>query len=177
MRIVGKRMMIAVLLTGLAASAALAQETDGDLHSAAPKPKAFWEGWFTSAAKPAEKKLDPAAAPPAGPSAAEVAAATRKRELAVYSRRMEVCDRLMEVAVANNDDATQARIEQLKDRAWELYQQRTGALSASGSPSPDETVLAHKLGVGSSGRPLTAAPAGNANTDGGQASLKREVKP
>ena len=177
MRIVGKGMMAAVLLTGLAASAALAQESDGDLHSSAPKPKAFWEGWFTPAAKPVEKKFDKLAAPPAGPTAAEVAAATRKRELAAYSRRMEVCDRLTEIAIGKNDDAMQARIEQLKDRAWELYQQRTGALSASGSPSPDEAVLDHKLGVGSSGRSLTAAPADKSGTDGVQASLKREEKP
>jgi hypothetical protein len=177
MRIVGSGMMAAVLLTGLAASAAWAQESDGDLHSAAPRPKAFWEGWFAPAAKPVEKKPDKLAAPPAGPSAAEVAAATRKRELAAYSRRMEVCDRLMEVAVANNDDAMQARIEQLKDRAWELYQQRTGALSASSSLSPDEAVLDHKLGAGLSGRSLTATPADKSATGGGQASLKREEKP
>jgi len=175
MRIVGKGMAVAVLLTGLAASAALAQESDGDLHSAAPKPKSLWDGWFTPAAKPAEKKLDPIAAPPAGPTAAEVGAATRKRELAAYTRRMEVCDRLMEVAVANNNEAMQARIEQLKDRAWELYQQRTSGLS--GSQSPDEAVLDHKLGVGSSGRPLTAAPAGKAKMDAGQASLNGGGKP
>jgi hypothetical protein len=177
MRMVGKGMTVAVLLTGLAASAALAQDPDSDLHSSAPRPKAFWDGWFTTAAKPVEKKLDKLAAPPAGPSAAEVAAATRKRELAAYSRRMEVCDRLMEVAVQNNDEAMQTRIEQLKDRAWELYQQRTGGLAVSGSQSPDEAVLDRRLGVNSSGRPLTAVPAGKAKTDAGQASLKREVKP
>jgi hypothetical protein len=177
MRMVGKGMTVAILLTGLAASAAFAQEMDGDLHSAAPKPKAFWDGWFTPAAKLPEKKHDMLAAPPAGPSPAEVAAATRKRELAAYTRRMEVCDRLMEVAVGNNDAAMQARIEQLKDRAWELFQQRTGGLSVAGSPSPDEAVLDRKLGVSSTGRQLTAAPTDKANTDGGQASLKREVKP
>jgi hypothetical protein len=177
MRRVGIGMTAVVLLTGLAASAVLAQEPDGDLHSTAPKPKAFWDGWFTSAANPAEKKVDLVGAPPAGPSVAEIAAATRKREFAAYSRRMEVCDRLMEVAVGNNDEAMQARIEQLKDRAWELYQQRTGQLSASGSSSPDETVLDNKLGVRSSGRPLTAAPVGKVKTDAGQASLKREVMP
>jgi hypothetical protein len=176
MRMVGKGMTVAVLLTGLAASSALAQVTDGDLHSAAPKPKAFWDGWFTPAAKPVEKKADKLAAPPAGPSAGEVAAATRKRELAAYSRRMEVCDRLMEVAVQNNDDAMQTRIEQLKDRAWELYQQRTGGLSVSSAPSPDEAVLDRRLGVSSSGRPLTAAT-GKVKTDAGQASLKGEGKP
>ena len=73
MRIIGKRMMIAVLLSGLAASAAWAQETDGDLHSEPPKPKAFWDGWFAPAAKPVEKKPDKIAAPPAGPTAAEIA--------------------------------------------------------------------------------------------------------
>ncbi len=177
MGMVGKKMTVAVLLTGLAASSGLAQEIDGDLHSAAPKPKSFWDSWFTPAAKPAEKKVDKLPAPPAGPTPAEAAAALRKRELAVYSRRMEVCDRLMEVAVQNNDDAMQARIEQLKDRAWEVYQQRTGALTASGSLSPDEAVLDHKLGVGASDRSLTAAPADKSESDGGQASLKREEKP
>ena len=90
---------------------------------------------------------------------------------------MEVCDRLMEVAIANNDDAMQSRIEQLKDRAWELYQQRTGQSSASSSPSPDEAILDNKLGGRLSGRPLTAAAADKVKTDAGQASLKREVKP
>lgn len=177
MRRVGIGITAVVLLTGLAATAVLAQEPDGDLHSAAPKPKAFWDGWFTSSAKPVEKKVDPGATPPAGPSASEIADATRKRELAAYSRRMEVCDRLMEVAVGANDEAMQARIEQLKDRAWELYQQRTGQLSASGSSSPDETVLDNKLGVRSSSRPLTTGPVDKVKADAGQASLKREVKP
>ncbi len=176
MRMVAKGMTVAILVTGLAASAALAQDTDGDLHSAAPKPKAFWEGWFAPAPKPIEKKSDPIPAAPAGPTAAELAAATRKRELAAYTRRMEVCDRLMEVAVEKNDEAMQARIEQLKDRAWELYQQRTGAASVAVSPSADEDVLDRKLGAGATGRSLTAAPADNLK-DGVQASLKQKEKP
>ena len=177
MRMVGKRLAAAALLTGLAASAAWAQQPDGDLHSAAPKPKSFWEGWFAPAAKPVDKKLDGLAPPPAGPSAAEVAAVTRKREFAVYSRRMEVCDRLTEIAVQNNDDAMQTRVEQLKDRAWDIYQQRTGGSSASGAMSPDEAALDRKLGGDSSSRALTAAPAAKAKTEASQASLKREVKP
>ena len=177
MRIIGKRMMIAVLVSGLAASAAWAQETDGDLHSEPPKPKAFWDGWFAPAAKPVEKKHDKIAAPPAGPTAADIALAMRKRELAVYSRRMEVCDRLMEVAIAKNDVAMQERIEQLKDRAWELYQQRTGATSISAASSSDEAVLSRKLSADSSSDPLTAASSNKAGTASQQASLKREVKP
>ena len=133
MRMVGAGMAAAVLLAGLAASAAWAQDVDGDLHSASPKPKAWWEGWFSPAAKPPEKKHGDAEPPPTGPSPVELAAAGRQRERADLDRRWEVCDRLMEIAVRTNDEAMQTQIEQLRDRAWDVYQQRIAALSA---PAP-----------------------------------------
>src|SRR5450755_2106677 len=120
MRMVKAALTAAVLLAVLAASTASAQEMDGDLHSATPKPKAWWGGWFSPAAKPAEKKTEPATLAPVGPSAAELAVTARQSEKAAYFRRMEVCDRLMAIAVQNNDEAMQTQIEQLKDRAWDL---------------------------------------------------------
>jgi hypothetical protein len=137
MRKVGAGMSAAVLLAGLATSAASAQYGDGDLHSAPPTQKTWWDGWFTAAPKPPAHKPETGAAPaPAAPAIVETAAAAHKRERAALDRRQEVCDRLMEIAVRNNDEAMQTQIEQLRDRAWEVYQQRTAALSTS-TTTPD----------------------------------------
>ena len=155
MRMVGAGMTAAVLLAGLAASAAWAQDLDGDLHSAAPKPKAWWEGWFAPAAKPPEVKHDDAEPTTHGPSPVELAAAARRRERADLDRRWAVCDRLMEIAVGDNDEAMQTQIEQLRDRAWDVYQQRIAALSAP--------------------EPLTASP--EEKPAFGKPSHSREVKP
>ena len=163
MRRVGAGITAAVLLAALAASA-LAQDTDGDLHSAPPVPaaKAWWTGWFGPAAKtdkPESKKPEAAVPPaPAGPSPVELAAAARQHERAAFNRRMEVCDRLTEIAVQNNDTAMQSQIDQLRDRAWEAYQKRTADLPSSGSTSQDDTPP---------DRPRQSKPA----------SVVREVKP
>ncbi len=164
MRRVGAGITAAVLLAGLAASAALAQDTDGDLHSAAPTPKSMWTGWFGPAAKtdkPEGKKPEAAVPPaPAAPSPVEMAVASRLRERAAYNRRMEVCDRLTEIAVRTNNTAMQAQIDQLRDRAWEVYQMRIADLPASGSAA--KTPSAVRVG-------------GKAGTD--DDSVVREVKP
>lgn len=131
MRRVGAGLAAAVIAAGLAASAATAQQSDGDLHSAPPKSKAIWDNWFKSADKADPPKADDAAPAAAGPSAADLALAARKQARADLDRRWEVCDRLMEIAVRNNDEAMQAQIEQLRDRAWEAYQRRDAAVSAS----------------------------------------------
>ncbi len=78
------------------------------------------------AAKPPEKKHDDA----------ELAAVARQRELAALDRRWEVCDRLMEIAVRTNDDVMQSQIEKLRDRAWDVYQQRIAALSVPAPITP-----------------------------------------
>jgi len=179
MRRVGAGITAAVLLAGLAASAALAQDTDGDLHSAptpGSTPKSWWAGWFGPAAKtdkPESKKPEAAAPPaPVAPSPVELAAAARQRERAAFNRRMEVCDRLTEIAVQNNDTAMQSQIDQLRDRAWEVYQKRTADLPAAGSTSQDEALPDRSR----PSKPLSAVRAdGKAGTDDG--SVVREVKP
>jgi hypothetical protein len=177
MRMLGVGVTAAVLLLGLTVSAASADDSDGDLHSATPKPKSWWDGWFAPAAKPAEKKTDTVAAPvPAAPSPVELAAAARQREKAAYFRRMAVCDQLMAVADLNNDDAMRKQIEQLKDRAWDLYQQRIAALPAAAAPSVDEAAFDRKKPSKSTGRPWPL-PADKAGNDDGQASLLREGNP
>jgi len=137
MRRVGAGMAAAVLFAGLAASAASAQQSDGDLHSAPPKSKAIWDNWFKSADKADPSKPGDAPLAVAGPSAAEVALMARRQARADLDRRWKVCDQLMEIAVRTNDDAMQAQVEQLRDRAWEVYQQRDTAVSVS-VPAADE---------------------------------------
>jgi hypothetical protein len=176
MRRMGAGMTAVVLLAGLAASSASAQDTDGDLHSATPQPKAWWDGWFTPAAKPDKhevKKSEPAVTPaPVAPSPIEAAAVARQRERADLNRRMEVCNRLTEIAVQNNDAAMKTQSDQLLERAWDLYQQRTAALPASGS-SPEEAPL---------DRPRSSKPFSTGHLLGrskaeDEASVVREVKP
>jgi hypothetical protein len=156
---IGAGWTAAVLLAGLSASAASAQGYyDGDLHSASPKPKSWFENLYSSApaTKPPDKKGDDVEPPtPVGPSPVQLASASRQRERAALDRRNEVCDRLMEIAVRNNDEAMQTQIEQLRDRAWDIYQQRTAGLS---SPGPMADPADEK--------PTAAKP-----------SPKREVKP
>ena len=76
----------------------------------APQPKSWWDGWFGRPPNRQTRGKKPeAAAPPApaAPSPVELAAAARQRERADFNRRMEVCDRLTEIAVQNNDAAMQ----------------------------------------------------------------------
>lgn len=173
MRRVGAWMTAAVLVGGLAVAGAAGQDADGDLHSAAPKPKAWWDGWFTPAAKPDKpeaKKPEPAVAPaPAAPPAGEPAVSARQRERAAYNRRMEALDRLAEIAVQNNDADMQTQIDQLRDRAWELYQRRSGTAQASAPMTPDEAALEKPR----RSTPLPLKP----KADGGEASVIREVMP
>lgn len=62
-----------------------------------------------------------------------------------YRRRIEVCDRLMEIAVRNNDKVLQEQAQSLTDRAWEVYQQRTAGLTSVYATDLDETVLEKNL--------------------------------
>ena len=178
MRRPGVGMTAAVLAAALAASAAAAQSADGDLRSMPAKQPMWWDGWFAApAAKPAPPPKPDAAKPDAakpdaakpmpGPTPAETAAAARKRELAVFLRRQEVCDRLQQIAVQNGDTEMERRVDELNARAWLIYQQRTGA--AAGGLGED--------GAAADQQRLTT-PAGGAGRPGdGRAGLYRGGKP
>jgi hypothetical protein len=125
-------MAAAVLAAALTAATAAAQTTnpDGDLRSMPPRTPMWWDGWFAPAApKPpaAKPAADADKKPTAGATAVEAAAA-RRRETAAYLRRQAVCDRLRQVAVQNGDDALYQQAQDLEDRAWAIYQERTAGL-------------------------------------------------
>jgi hypothetical protein len=105
---------------------------DDDQPPSQPTGPKGWVGpckdWNTPA--PAPKKTDVARKPvqPAKPSIAEMAQTIRAREDADFVRRLAVCDKLMEIAVRNNNQELIHQIETLEERARSTYVQHTEML-------------------------------------------------
>ncbi len=137
--------MQAVLLLGL--GAAVAQAADKDDRSRYPKPPtdptSNW-GWMNPAtwfgggkekkdkaadakAKKTAKKDEAKSDATPLPSPADEARGRRSREEADLCRRLKVCDGLREIALRNEDQELLRRVDELSDRAFALYTQRTGA--------------------------------------------------
>jgi hypothetical protein len=120
-----------VLCAGLAWTGARAGDGDGgDLHSLPPVKPSWWSGPAVKDETPDAKKQPPveAAAPPRVPSRNPVS--VQAREENAYWRRYDVCCELLTIAEKNGDDAMRERVYQLMDKAWAVYQQRTGASPA-----------------------------------------------
>jgi hypothetical protein len=108
--------------------------------------------------KPAEKKDKPAAEKPA--PVVETASMVRKREQEAWERRLQVCLRLMDLANQNNDDLLYRQAEELEQRAWAVYLQRTAHLpSGSVRGESDEQILDRHLGNVTSGARSVAGQA------------------
>jgi hypothetical protein len=125
--------MAAALVLGLAVSAAAAEDRD-DWPKPASSGSGSWGGWFGSKDKP-EAKKQATDRPAPGPSPVERAEAVRQRELKDYLRRIDVCDKLAQVAEDTNDQQLLSRVEEMKERVWAVYQQRTANLAPAGMPS------------------------------------------
>lgn len=93
---------------------------------------------------------------PASTSNKERAAALQK-ELDAYLRRMQVCDRLKEVADETGDTALEQQAELMAQRAWFVYQQRTAQLKLPGLAPLNEQATADDL--------LSDAPRGDRRTE------------
>jgi hypothetical protein len=151
----------AALLVGLSVPAVpAADEVAGGTSARPPVRRNTTWSWSSLQAKPAAKKPParpdkpadpkpadpkPADARPAVPSAppsVEDVAAYRAREEAVLLRRLAVCNKLMEVAVQTRDEELLRQVEQIDQRAWAAYTQRTANLSAgSAAAAVDEKIL------------------------------------
>jgi hypothetical protein len=59
------------------------------------------------------------------------AAALRAREEAKYLRRSEVCARLKEIAEQSNNADLRRHAEQMEERAWAVYNDRTRHMASS----------------------------------------------
>jgi hypothetical protein len=110
-----------------------------------------------------------------GPAAA--GAADLAREMANLLRRQAVCDQLRQIAIETRDEALLRQAEQLDQRAWATYSQRTGDLpgATARSSSDQETPAKHAGTVTASrgGRPDSPAQA-NSGKDGGGRAAREE---
>jgi hypothetical protein len=96
--------------------------------------------------KDGAKKSDKPAAgkmPSVSPEAAELA-----RQEAALLRRIEVCDKLLEIAVTNNDSDLEHFALELDARARALYKERTARLQAKPVEKDlDDKILDSQLGL------------------------------
>jgi hypothetical protein len=147
MRKLGVKWAALALLLGLAWPV-LAADPDEAKPKAPGDSGSWWSNWFGGKDKKPDPKTVPADAGPVVSvvAPADRAANDREREENAYFRRMAVCDRLMQLAVQNNDQQQQSRIEQLKERVWDIYENRTKHLAGTPmAPEADETVLEKSL--------------------------------
>jgi hypothetical protein len=139
----------AALLLALGAAAVAGEKpaAGDDARTAARPDGGNWFGnWFGGAPKPAppaknaDKKKPDVAVKVSPAPVVDTAAAVRAREEAAYLRRLAVCDKLQEIAWETNDAELGQLAEQLVDRAWQVYNQRTANLPAS-RPDAEEHLL------------------------------------
>jgi hypothetical protein len=85
---------------------------------------------------PAEKEKLKKAAEPAK-RASETTAALRAQEEANLMRRLEVCDRLKQIALEQGDSKLEEEAIRLEKRAEDVYKQRTQPKSAKSATEPE----------------------------------------
>ena len=134
----GAGKIAAALWLGLAASGVRAEDREaGDLHSLPPVKESSWpwSNWFgQKAAKPeAKPALRPTLPDAAARPIANDALSVLEREQKAYQRRLDVCDRLEQFAVDTDNLELQRQVEELKEKAFAVYQQR--ALRLGGGPA------------------------------------------
>jgi hypothetical protein len=130
------------------ATAVPAASDDGDAAASRPAASSPWYGHlFGSKApaaekKPEKEKLPPQTVTPRHAPVTDDAATVRAREEAALLRRMEVCDKLKQIAEHDGDAELGRLAEQLEQRANNLYFQRIAHLPASrATPDLDEYLL------------------------------------
>jgi hypothetical protein len=123
--------------------------------------------------------------PSVGPLSQEATLAAVQAEKDAYTRRLDVCHRLKEIAFQTNDEQLEAKANELEKVAHATYRTRVSRLGVkSGGPAPTipsaADALDRTLGTGIAVTPLTpgksAAPAkpGNATA---KANTFKEVAP
>lgn len=147
MRRVGAWGMAAALVVGLGAAAAGAGEPDGN---ARPEPRGLLSGLFGDKPKPkAKTETKPTADERPAPSrTTEAVIFEQQRQMNALLRRMQVCDRLRQIAEQTGNDELMRQADVLETRAEEVYRQQTAQLPLpSQSPEADVTPPAPKPAV------------------------------
>jgi hypothetical protein len=165
-------------------------DDNDDKPEPAPKAKfgrgpGLMDRLFMPSPKPAEKKsakkdADKKPKDKAEKPAPEGPTAVRAREQAAFERRSQVCLRLMDLANQQNDMELYRRAEELEQRAWAVYIQRTAHLPISNlAVDTDEQILDRHLGdKKTTAKSAKDLKAGTAKVkDGDSQAAVREVKP
>jgi hypothetical protein len=110
----------------------------------------------------------PRVRPPVAPLSEEVLLAVLRAEKEAYTRRMDVCHRLREIAFQTNDEELEGKVNELEKQASATYHARVARLGAkSGGPLPPlpasdpaaaTAALDRALGSGTAVTPLTPKP-------------------
>jgi hypothetical protein len=149
--------VVAGVVATLGGTAAAADAHDDD--EASPAKRTTWAlGWGDLFGKKKSKvrRADPAEEKVIRPAAAaEVGNLRREQELNAYMRRLRACDRLIDIALGNNDEEMLRQVEEMQDRVWAIYQQNA---STGGGFEADEIRLSRSLADDSSGKKLLAPP-------------------
>ena len=116
-----------------------------------------------------------------GPLSSETLLEVLRAEKDAYTRRLDVCHRLREIAQQSNDEKLEAQANDLEKQATMTYRSRVAKLGVkSGGPLPPlpdsssaSAKLDSKLGTGVAANPLTT---GTKNTNDDKAAMaKRNV--
>jgi len=134
------RKAVAAAFLGLALAG---QSFGGDEPEVTKKPN-LWSKWFGKDPKVKTEEADPndksKSAEPDEAMLLYQQASKRAQEENEYFRRLEACDRLMEIAITRNDPAMQRQVEELQNRIQEVYNRRTKFLSVNGGKGDEETI-------------------------------------
>jgi hypothetical protein len=112
------------------ASAAAAQAPEGGSSLSGPT-KGWWAAWFGGRAAAKDPAVQAVVEVPAvaAPEPAPTAAEEQQRQLRAFMRRMEVCDRMKQIALLQGDAELERQADLLLARAFEVYKQRVAGLS------------------------------------------------
>lgn len=73
----------------------------------------------------------------------DTGAATRARAETSYLRRLEVCYKLMDIAIETHDEELERQVELMQERIWDAYSQRAERL-----PQPEVAAADHRADEG-----------------------------
>jgi len=127
----------------------------------------------------------PRVRPAVGPLSDEVLLGVLRAEKDAYTRRMEVCNRLREIALNTNDENLDAKVNELERQATAAYHERVARLGVkSGGPLPPVppsaaavAALDKALGSGVAKTPLDSTKPAAGKTATAKAGQFKEVAP
>ncbi len=114
---------LAVLGLGVAVSLACAQSPAKFKAEPTESTSSWWQNWFGSK----KEQPKPTEAIPVAPTV-EDKHAKLERLMKAYLRRQEVCDRLRDIALQNNDDKLYEEANRLEELAWRLHQTKSSQI-------------------------------------------------